>query len=405
MSAGRPSYVAEKRAVVISPSGKTNALGRAMCLAELASEAFDSVHLYAPKDGQLWSGAKRATQPVRRFGSPVELVSELRRDGQARLGRANGAQLECEEKSLFVWAVKPLSSSWGAAQAIRRALPMSLTVLDLDDADEALSSQFRAASLANRFRLHPWSPLNPRKIRNTLASALGDVDAVTYASEALRSALGINFDGPMLRVPHPRRQAGSRLSPPRTPSEHIHLGFLGTVRRHKGLGDIEALVLNDARYVLHVFRGALPSQARERLSARLVEHEVDAPMADLYGEIDVVVLPQDRSPGAQVQLPAKLLDAMRFGKPILASPTAAIVEVGADTVLYVEDWGSLTEVQSKVLQAHDGGSALGQAALRRFERRLAFEAQVEGLREFVRAVEAPHETRVAQQQVAQVGSA
>jgi Glycosyl transferases group 1 len=406
MTAGQPSYVAEKRAVVISPSGKTNALGRAMCLAELASEAFDSVRLYAPKDGRLWSGAKRATQPVHRFGSPAELVSDLMGEGQAHLQRDGRAQLERDRGSLFVWAVKPLSSSWGAAQAIRRALPMSLTVLDLDDADEALSSQFRSASLANRLRLHPWSPLNPRRIRNTLANALGEVDAVTYASEALRSALGIDFDGPTLCVPHPRRQATSSSASKRKPSEYIHLGFLGTVRRHKGLGDIEALVLADSRYVLHVFRGALPSQARERLSARLVEHEVDASMADLYGEIDVVVLPQDRSPGAQVQLPAKLLDAMRFGKPIVASSTAAILEAAADTVLYVDDWGSLNEVRSKVLQAHHGGSTLGQAALRRFEGRLAFEAQVGGLREFVRVIEPPREPRrVAQQRVAQVGSA
>ncbi len=401
MTSGQFPCATEKRAVVISPSGKTNALGRAMCLADLASEVFDSVYLYAPKDGQLWLGAKRATQPVRRFGSSGELVAELRREGQAHLGLDGGAQLECDDESLFVWAVKPLSSSWGAAQAIRRALPMSLTVLDLDDADEALSSQFRATSLANRLRLHPWSPLNPRRIRNTLASALGEVDAVTYASEALRGALGIDFDGPALRVPHPRRQVTSGSTSLRMPSEHIHLGFLGTVRRHKGLGDIEALVLEESRYVLHVFRGALPSRTRERLDTRLVEHEVDAPMADLYGEIDVVVLPQDRSPGAQVQLPAKLLDAMRFGKPILASPTAAIVEAAADTVLYVGDWGSLQEVRSKVLQAHAGGSALGQAALRRFEQQLACETQVGGLHEFVRAIKAPRETR----RVAQVGSA
>lgn len=235
MTSGQLAYAPERRVVVISPSAKTNALGRAMCLADLASEVFDSVYLYAPEDGQLWSGAKRATQPVRRFGSPSELVAELRLEGQARLGLDAGAQLECDNGSLFVWAVKPLSSSWGAAQAIRRALPMSLTVLDLDDADEALSSQFRAASLANRLRLHPWSPLNPRRIRNTLASALGEVDAVTYASEALRSALGIDFDGPMLCVPHPRRQTTSSLTFPRAPSEQIHLGFLGTVRRHKGL--------------------------------------------------------------------------------------------------------------------------------------------------------------------------
>jgi hypothetical protein len=420
MTSSRLSYATEKRAVVISPSGKTNALGRAMCLADLLAEVFDSVYLYAPEDGQLWSGAKRATQQVRRFGSPAELVAELRRDvaglmgdvaelrreGQVHLGLDGGAQAECDDMSLFVWAVKPLSSSWGAAQAIGRALPMSLTILDLDDADEALSSQFRTASLTNRLRLHPWSPLNPRGIRNTLASALSEVDALTYASEALRGALEIDFDGPMLCVPHPRRQATSSSTSQRAPSEHIHLGFLGTVRRHKGLGDIEALVLEDSRYVLHVFRGALGGQARESLSSRSIEHEVDAPMADLYGEIDVVVLPQDRSPGAEVQLPAKLLDAMRFGKPIVASPTAAIVEAAAETVLYAEDWGSLDEVRSKVLQAHAGGSALGEAALRRFGQQLALETQVGGLREFVRAVEAPREAqRVAQQQVAQVGSA
>lgn len=401
MTPSQLPHATEKRALVISPSAKTNALGRAMCLADLASEVFDSVHLYAPEDGQLWPGAKRATQPVRRFGSPSGLVAELKREGLAPLGLDCEAQLEHEDKSLFVWAVKPLSSSWSAAQAIRRALPMSLTVLDLDDADEALSNQFRAASFANQLRLHPWNPLHPRRIRNTLASALGEVDAVTYASEALRSALGIDFDGPTLRVPHPRRQATSRSTYLRTPSEHIHLGFLGTVRRHKGLGDIEALVLEDSRYVLHVFRGALPGLAKERLSARLVEHEVDAPMGDLYGEIDVVVLPQDRSPGAQAQLPAKLLDAMCFGKPILASPTAAILEAAADTVLYVSDWDSLGEVRSKVLQAHADGSTLGEAALRRFEQQLAFESQIGGLREFVRTVEAPREAR----KTAQVGSA
>jgi Glycosyl transferases group 1 len=391
----------EASVVVISPSGKTNALGRAMCIADLASEVFDSVRLYAPEDGPLWPGAKRATQPVRRFGSPAGLVAELSGEDRGHVGLERGARLECDGGSLFVWAIKPLSSSWGAAQAIRRALPMSLTVLDVDDADEALSSQFRTASLTNRLRLHPWSPLNPRRIRNTLASALGEVDALTYVSEALRSALGIDFDGPTLRVPHPRRQVSSRSSSSRVPSERIHLGFLGTVRRHKGLGDIEALVLDDSRYVLHVFRGALPNPARGRLNARLVEHEVDAPMEDLYAEIDVVVLPQDRSPGAQAQLPAKLLDAMRFGKPILASPTAAILEAAADTVLYVADWGSLEEVRSKVLQAHAGGSALGEAALARFEQQLALEAQVGSLREFVRTIKAPRKAR----KMAQVGPA
>jgi glycosyltransferase involved in cell wall biosynthesis len=348
-----------------------------MCVADLASEVFDSVHLYAPDDGEVWLGARRARQVVRRFASPSDIV-----DG---LGVGDGL--------LFVWAIKPLSTSWGAAQAIKRALPTSLMALDIDDADEALSSQFRAASPLNRLRLHPWSPLNPRKIRTTLASALREVDAVTYASEALKSTLGIVFDGPMLRIPHPRRRASPGPSSGSSVSDRIHLGFLGTIRQHKGLGNIEALVLGDPRYVLHVFQGSLPLAAKQRLSGQVIEHDVDAPMEEIYADVDVVVLPQDRSPGAAAQLPAKLLDAMRLGKPTVASASATILEAAADTVLYVDDWESMDEVQRMVSQANATGSTLGLRARRRFDERLALETQVAPLRAFVRATAAHSDVR------------
>src|SRR4029077_13417791 len=117
------------------------------------------------------------------------------------------SELDVGNGPLLIWTIKPLSTSWSAAQAIRDASSMSLMVLDLDDADEALSSQFGGVSPMNRLRLHPWNPLNPRKIRKTLASALDEVDAVTYASEALRTMLGIGFAGPMLCVPRPRPRA------------------------------------------------------------------------------------------------------------------------------------------------------------------------------------------------------
>jgi len=354
-----------------------------MCIADLASEVFESVRLYAPDDGPLWQGAGRSSLPVRRFASPLDIVAGLRADDAPPL----------------LWAIKPLSTSWRPTRAIKQALPMSLMILDVDDADEALSRQFRAASLMNRLRLHPWSPLNPRQIRDALASALAEVDAVTYASEALRSLPGIDFAGPMLRVPHPRRGVQPRPLRERSPSDCIHLGFLGTVRQHKGSAAIEELVLRDHRHRLHVFRGALPHHVRRRLSAQVIEHDVDAPMEEVYADIDVVVLPQDRSPGAQAQLPAKLLDAMRFGKPIVASSSAPIVEAAADTVLYVADWGSIDEVRRKVTQAHTEGAALGLRALRRFEEGLALEAQVVALREFVRALATPGDA----QHMAKVG--
>ena len=331
--------------------------------------------LYAPDDGALWQGATRSPLPVRRFSRGLDIVTELR----------------SAEGPVLVWAIKPLPMSWHAARAVKRALPASSMVLDVDDADEALSRRFMAASPVNRLRLHPWSPLNPRRIRDTLESALREADAVTYASEALRDVPGIEFDGPMLRVPHPRRAAPLRLPRKRSPDDDclIHLGFLGTVRRHKGLADIEALVLDDRRYRLHVFRGALPHTVGRRLSAQVIEHDVDAPMEEVYGHVDVVVLPQDRSAGAQVQLPAKLLDAMQFGKPTIATASAAIVEAAADTVLYVTDWGSVDEVRDRIAQALTEGSALGLRARRRFDERLSLHVQVAAVRELAQAISSP----------------
>ncbi len=72
MISGQSPQATGMGAVVIAPSGKTNALGRAMCLADLASKVFDSVRLYAPEDGPL-SAAKRATRPVRRLARQLGL--------------------------------------------------------------------------------------------------------------------------------------------------------------------------------------------------------------------------------------------------------------------------------------------------------------------------------------------
>lgn len=364
---------------VISPTARTNALGRAVCVADLASEVFDRVHLYAPDDGALWPGAKRSPLPVRRYASMPAMARELAADAG----------------SLFIWAIKPLPTSWRPALALKRTIPASVAVLDVDDADEALSRQFMAASIANRLRLHRLNPLNPLQIRRTLAVALGEADALTYASEAVKDTLGIDFSGPSLCVPHPRRRAPDGQTPDDLVhgDRRIHLGFLGTVRGHKGLADIERLVASDPGHVLHVFNGSLPPRSEGRLAGQLVRHAPDEPMHRIYGEIDVVVLPQDLSPGAQAQLPAKLLDAMRFGRPVVASRTKAIVEAAADTALYVDDWGAVEHVKSAIAIAHAERSRLGAMARDRFDRSFRLEAQTDALRALVASMPA-HAERV-----------
>jgi hypothetical protein len=382
---------------VISPTARSNALGRAICLADLAREVFGTVHLYAPDDGAPWPGAGRSPLPLRRFAAPREVMAALRAiDGP-----------------LTIWVVKPLPASWRSVRAIKGALPTATLILDLDDDDEALSRRFRAESMLNRLRLHPFDQLHPRRIRRTLAAAVQRVDGVTYASEALRSQLGVAFTGPTLRVPHPRRRARRPATAaaqcerrPATAAVRreregvIGLGFVGTARAHKGVADIERLVREDRRYRLHVFDGALPSATRRRIGTQLIEHDANAPLESVYAGVDVVVLPQQRSRGARVQLPAKLLDAMRLGKPIVASPTAAIVEAAADTVVYVEDWGATAQARRAIEAALADGAALGRRAQRRFEERLALETQVAGLRGFVQELSSERRPMASRSQLA-----
>jgi hypothetical protein len=358
----------EPSVVVISPTIRTNALGRAICIAELASEAFTNVHLYGPRDGDIWRGAQRSPLRINRFTSSKSIVSKVR----------------SIEAPLVVWVVKPLSTSWHPASKIASALPETKLVLDVDDADEALSRQFMSVSVANRLRIHPWNPLNPRRIKETLQNAATQIQGLTYASDAVRDLLKINFNGPTLRVPHPRHRTTESF-PSHPSDDHINLGFLGTLREHKGLRAMEQLMAERPQYRLHVFRGAIPGKSGLAMTPQVIEHDADAPMDHVYSQIDVVILPQDDSVGARVQLPAKLLDAMRFGKPIVASWSPAIFEAAGDTITYVTDWELGAEIHPKIAAAASHEPEQATKARSRFADELSLEAQIQPLRDFMEA--------------------
>ena len=107
------------------------------------------------------------------------------------------------------------------------------------------------------------------------------------------------------------------------------------------------LLERDSRIRLHLFAGSAGAYGAG-FGGQVVEHPADEPWPDLFDSIDLVVLPQARTSGGEVQSPAKLLDAMRFGVPIVTSPTEAIVEAAAETVVYVESWSDLSEVAAAI---------------------------------------------------------
>ncbi len=141
------------------------------------------------------------------------------------------------------------------------------------------------------------------------------------------------------------------------------------------------LLERDSRIRLHLFAGSAGAYGAG-FGGQVVEHPADEPWPDLFDSIDLVVLPQARTSGGEVQLPAKLLDAMRFGVPIVTSPTEAIVEAAAETVVYVESWSDLSEVAAAINRCVCNGNELGAAAKERFDRVLSLESLAPPTRQF-----------------------
>lgn len=353
--------------VVLSPSRRENALGRALAVALLADLTEHEVRVFAPDDGPEWVGAGQFRRSTIAVGGEADLIARA-----------------CElPPPLVAWVVKPLPSSVALGRALERELGARI-VLDVDDDDAALSADFARSSPLNRLRLARRPNLRPRAIRGRLDAARDAGLPMTYSSDALAAALRLAEPPHGLRVPHPRPLVpapGER--PGQAEDGRVHLGFLGTPRLHKGLDALRELVHADRRFVLHLFAGD-GEDGFAPADPQVVRHPGTEPLADIYAALDVVLLPQGLTRGARLQLPAKLLDAMRGGVPTLATPTPAIEEIGGQTVVPVADWDDRVAVTGAIDRAARSG--LGRAARARFEESFSAEAQLPAFAAFIERV-------------------
>lgn len=357
--------------------GKNNALGRAFAVADAATEAGD-VRLLAPLDGPLWPGASR---------SPVEVEQFVSSSSAAEI-------IATASSRPLIWAVKPLSPAIRVVNKVVRAVPGARVIVDFDDDDEALAREFAARSVRNRLRLHLANPLAPSRIRRSRQQAERLMHGFSYATNTLRDTLDLPAEVPSLWLPHVRRVA--RPLELRAVEDTVDVGFLGTVRSHKGVDMLLGLVAAEPRVRLHVFEGALPEWMRRRIpSSSLVEHAPDEPMSEVYSSVHVVLLAQGDSPGAQRQLPAKLLDAMQWGRPAIATPTPAISEVAGDAFVPFTAWHDSHALRDVVLSTAQRASQLGGAARRRFEDTASTEARAPDVRAFVELLLGGGESRAS----------
>ncbi len=342
------------RAVVIGHDGSGNALGRALVIAELLEPAAD-VRVVAFGD-HLWPPAS---------GRAIELLPRPRTN--AGLPAAVTALRDATRGADLLVAAKPRALSYGLASLVRGKRPL---VLDIDDLEHAFV----------RHRLGLIRQLvtpDHELVTRLLERWRRPVRAVTVASRALQARYGGTW------LPHVRERRGyAELATAGRAEARARLGlanafvvgFVGTVRPHKGLMTAAAAVGSMPEPARLMVAGDIPdAEDAERLrvasKGRLVlagGFALEA-LPSTLGACDVVVVPQDKGGPAVFQSPAKLLDAMAAGRPIVASDVGDAREILDDAGLLVppEDPAALGAALDR-LRDPETAAELGRSAARRY---------------------------------------
>jgi glycosyltransferase involved in cell wall biosynthesis len=209
------------------------------------------------------------------------------------------------EADLLV-AVKSLPESFARALRLSRRFDRPL-LLDVDDPD--LEGRL---SVGHPLKAAAKAVLKPRMFWSAakLWRPTREFPYKMVSSPALQRVYG----GAV--VPHVREDSGVGVTPREGSTTVV---FVGTVRRHKGIGVLRAAIarLQPVGYRLVVTDDA-PSDAHpwERWVGRTTFEDG----MDLVKAGDVVVIPSmPNEPMAKTQLPAKLIDAMLAGRAVIGS--------------------------------------------------------------------------------------
>ena len=308
---------------VVCPNLSLNCLGRALVLAELAAIDAPTRIVGIQTDPEIWAPARSSKIPM--LGFRVHSAWEY------------GAAVDWLRKELTgsrVIVSKPLYSSLGLT---RRAgvLPEQM-LLDNDDWEPGLR-QVRAAR-GLWFRAREF--LSPNTFNTYYSTKKLDKGLGRYPHRTVSNAfLQAKYGGRVL--PHVRDT--KFLDPARVDvgalRRHLNMegrlwvGFIGTPRPHKGLGELIRVLSKmsgpsaPGLYVAGAapdddYGRALCEQAQSALGAERVRFQPPFSFDTLpqqVAPVDVICLPGLDEPGALGQLPAKLMDAMCMGKAVVAS--------------------------------------------------------------------------------------
>lgn len=299
------------RVVLFAADANENSLGRVYVLWMLARHLGWEVTTVAHRGERVWEPLANTE-----FAQSILL----------RKGPQNVRDLvrEAVEQSDLLIGCKPRPESSGAALRWARRSNKPV-VIDIDDPD----FEFQFESPLRR-RVRSWLTRPIRRIGYIrLQRTIGNYP-ILVSNEVLRGRYGGWI------VPH-ARQVRDTTEPIRTTKSPLEIAFVGTVHPHKGVHLLREAVRKVSAEVPLELTVTDVAPADATANERWVGKVPFQTGIDLVASCDIVVIPSlDRGWG-RAQLPAKLMDAMIAGRPIIVSDIAPLKWAVADSALVVRE--------------------------------------------------------------------
>lgn len=364
---------------ILSSSLANNCFGRAYILAKALARRYE-VEIIGPTFGkEIWRPCQTGEFSIRalRERTPMDFVRSIR----PILRKIDGD---------VVYAVKPLMASFGIALAKRREASTPI-VLDIDDWQPGFTTEAKGQFDINRvrsrisgFRTSPNSYYWVRLMERLIPYA----DDITTVSSFFQRRYGTRA----VLVPHGRD--ASLFDPRRYDRNEIRIrlglenkkiiSFLGTPKPHKGIGDIvDAVRRLDRKDVRVLVIGVLDDDPfMQKLVFENGQFVIPIGMVSFQdvpkylSASDLVVLPQKDESKTTGQIPAKLIDAMAMGKPIIATDVSDIASIldGCGIIVGSGQVSQISEQIDTLLVDHKLAEDLGHKARTKFLREFSLDA-------------------------------
>jgi glycosyltransferase involved in cell wall biosynthesis len=369
--AGPPPPESDRpRVAVLAWDVGHNPLGRAYILAELLGRSFDTEVWGAQFDRygeQLWAPLRHPNLPVRSFdGQPLP--------GHLDVMHHVAGRIDAD----LLWVSKPRFPSYGLGIMAKQARNRPL-VLDVDDHERSFfaSGALGSVDLASRPATELELPFE-EAWTSACEPLIAEADQITVSNAVLQARFG------GVIVPHARDERRfdpdahdrdrMRASLGVRPDDRLLL-LGGTPRAHKGVVEVlEALDrLGDPRYRLAVFGTRELHDLRNQIAPferwlLVLPYRPFDDLAPLVGAADLACVLQDLAhPVSQLQMPAKVTDAMAMRVPCLVSDAPPLRPLVEDDVVHVLRTGdALHERIAAIFDDEEGTRARADRARQRF---------------------------------------